>query len=152
MTQIPDLPKQILVQGSIPESFERALLGVIVVDHGSKRDESNIYVQEMARLFQHHADVEIVEPAHMELASPDINAAYQACVARGAQYIVVHPYFLAPGRHWHKDIPELAREAARQHPETSCVVTPPLGIHKSIIDVMATRIMDALPSTDNQNE
>ena len=152
MTQIPDLPKQILVQGSIPESFERTLLGVIVVDHGSKRDESNIYVQEMARLFQHHADVEIVEPAHMELASPDINAAYQACVARGAQYIVVHPYFLAPGRHWHKDIPELAREAARQHPETSCVVTPPLGIHKSIIDVMATRITDALPSTDNHNE
>jgi len=152
MTQIPDLPKQILVQGSIPESFERALLGVIVVDHGSKRDESNIYVQEMARLFQHHADVEIVEPAHMELASPDINAAYQACVARGAQYIVVHPYFLAPGRHWHKDIPELAREAARQHPETSCVVTPPLGIHKSIIDVMATRITDALPPTDNHNE
>ena len=152
MTQIPDLPKQILVQGSIPESFERALLGVIVVDHGSKREESNIYVQEMARLFQHHADVEIVEPAHMELASPDINAAYQACVARGAQYIVVHPYFLAPGRHWHKDIPELARQAARQHPETSCVVTPPLGIHKSIIDVMATRIRDALPSADNENE
>ena len=152
MTQIPDLPKQILVQGSIPESFERTLLGVIVVDHGSKREESNIYVQEMARLFLHHADVEIVEPAHMELASPDINAAYQACVARGAQYIVVHPYFLAPGRHWHKDIPELARQAARQHPETSCVVTPPLGIHKSIIDVMATRIRDALPSVDNENE
>ena len=152
MTQIPNLPKQILVQGSIPEAFDRSLLGVIIVDHGSRRDESNIYVKEMARLFQHYADIKIVEPAHMELASPDIDAAYRACVAQGAQYIVVHPYFLAPGRHWHKDIPELARAAACKHPETSCVVTPPLGIHKSIVDVMATRIMDALPSTDNQNE
>tara|TARA_B100000945_G_scaffold320164_1_gene329396 strand:- start:2540 stop:2980 length:441 start_codon:yes stop_codon:yes gene_type:complete len=146
MTEIPNLPNQIPVQGSIPESYDRNLLGVIIVDHGSKRSEGNIYVNEMARLLQRHTDMEIVEPAHMELAAPDIDAAYQSCVTRGAKYIVVHPYFLAPGRHWHQDIPELVRLAAQKHPETSCLVTPPLGIHRSMVDIIATRIMDALPS------
>ena len=58
MTQIPNLPKQILVQGSIPEAFDRSLLGVIIVDHGSRRDESNIYVKETAHV-QNRFDEEL---------------------------------------------------------------------------------------------
>jgi len=152
MTEIPELPTRITVQGTIPETYDPDLLGVIIVDHGSKRTESNIYVSAMARLFQEKTEIKIVEAAHMELASPDIDAAYQACVVRGAKYIVVHPYFLAPGRHWHEDIPELARMAAQKHPDTCCVVTPPLGIHPSMVDVMASRITSALTPKDDQNE
>ena len=103
---LPELPNQIPVQGAIPAAIEKQLLGIIILDHGSKRDESNVYVQEVARLFQEQTDFHIVEPAHMELASPDIDTAYHACVQRGAKYIVVHPYFLAPGRHWHEHIPD----------------------------------------------
>lgn len=152
MSDIPNLPNQIPIQGSIPESYDRNLLGVIIVDHGSRRAESNVYVNEMARLFRQRADMTIVEPAHMELATPDIDEAYQACVAQGAKYIVVHPYFLAPGRHWHEDIPELVRVAAQKHPETSCLVTPPLGIHESMADIITSRIMAALTSAHNHNE
>ena len=152
MTEIPELPSRISVQGTIPASYDPDLLAVIIVDHGSRRTESNIYVSAIARLFKENTDVKIVEAAHMELAPPDIDAAYQTCVARGAKYIVVHPYFLAPGRHWHEDIPELARMAAQKHPNTCCVVTPPLGIHPSMVDVMASRIMNALTSKDDRNE
>jgi sirohydrochlorin ferrochelatase len=144
---LPELPNQIPVQGAIPAAIEKQLLGIIILDHGSKRDESNVYVQEIARLFQEQTDFHIVEPAHMELASPDIDTAYHACVQRGAKYIVVHPYFLAPGRHWHEHIPELARMAAQKHPQTACVVTPPLGIHDAMVDIMATRIENALSPT-----
>ncbi|MBH55621.1 MAG: hypothetical protein CMJ82_00350 [Planctomycetaceae bacterium] len=152
MTEISALPARIIVQGTIPDSYDPDLLGVIIVDHGSRRTESNAYVSAITRLFQEKTEVQIVEPAHMELATPDIDTAYQTCVARGAKYIVVHPYFLAPGRHWHEDIPELARMAAQKHPDTCCVITPPLGIHPSMIDVMESRIMNALPSKDHRNE
>ncbi len=150
MPESPPLPGSITIQGSIPVAFDPTLLGVIIVDHGSKREDSNVYVHEIARLFQQISETAIVEPAHMELASPDIDAAYQACVAQGAHYIVVHPYFLAPGRHWHEDIPELARMAAQKHPDTCCVVTAPLGIHRSMVDVMTSRIQDALPSNEQE--
>ena len=35
----------------------------------------------------------------MELAEPSIEQAFDKCVAQGATFVVVHPYFLAPGRH-----------------------------------------------------
>ena len=148
--QIPsilNLPDQIQVQGIIPEDYNLDQLGIVIVDHGSRRDESNQYVKQIAQMFRQQTDFKIVEAAHMELAAPDIDTAYKSCVAQGARYIVVHPYFLAPGRHWQEDIPELARMASEKHPNTACVVTPPLGIHEAMIQIMSTRVQNALPST-----
>ena len=75
-------------------------------------------LEELASLFaKRFAQMyEIVEPAHMELAEPSIATAYDRCVKRGAQRIVVCPFFLGPGKHWTQDIPRLTAEAAHAHP------------------------------------
>ena len=54
--------------------------GIVIVDHGSRRDESNAMLEEVARLFgeRFRERFEIVEPAHMELAEPSIAAACPA--------------------------------------------------------------------------
>ena len=44
---------------------------------------------------------------HLEIVEPDIPAGIAACVAAGATEVVVHPYFLGPGRHTTSDIPEI---------------------------------------------
>src|SRR5262245_43831329 len=94
--------------------------GIIIVDHGSRREESHLMLEELAGLFpKRFADTYgIVEPAHMELAEPSIATAYARCVARGAQRVVVCPFFLGPGKHWTQDIPRLTAEAAQQFPQT----------------------------------
>ena len=78
------------------------LTGIILVDHGSRRGESNQLLEEVAAAFARRfaERYPIVEPAHMELAEPTIAAAYARCVERGAERIVVVPYFLGPGKHW----------------------------------------------------
>jgi sirohydrochlorin ferrochelatase len=58
--------------------------------------------------------------------------------------VVVVPYLLAPGKHWHEDIPRLSAEAARQHPGVAHIVAPPLGLHPLILDVVDQRIAEAL--------
>src|SRR5271168_3657081 len=99
---------------------QRTQEGIIIVDHGSRRDESNKMLEEVARLFgeRFKQKYDIVEPAHMELAEPSIAQAYAACVKRGATRIVVCPFFLGPGKHWTSDIPRLTAEAAMDHPGT----------------------------------
>jgi sirohydrochlorin ferrochelatase len=116
-------------------------LGIIIVDHGSRRDESNAMLERVALLFaerfgQHYS---IVEPAHMELAEPSIATAYARCVARGAQRVVVCPFFLGPGKHWTQDIPRLTSEAAAQFPATTYHVAPTLGIDDLILDLLDKR-------------
>lgn len=82
----------------------------------------------------------IVEPAHMELAEPSIATAFGRCVERGAEHVVVCPYFLLPGKHWTEDIPALTEAAAADHPGVSYQVTAPIGLHPLMHGVIQSRI------------
>ena len=114
--------------------------GVIIVDHGSKRSQSNEMLLQVVQLFQTHGHYKIVEAAHMELAEPSIATAFDRCVTQGARLVVINPYFLLPGRHWSQDIPTLAAAAAQRHPGVNYLVTAPLGLHPMMVQVMQSRI------------
>ncbi|MEM8874890.1 MAG: CbiX/SirB N-terminal domain-containing protein [Planctomycetota bacterium] len=125
--------------------------GVILVDHGSRRAQSNEMLEEVARLFgsRFADDYGIVEPAHMELAMPDIEAAYARCVERGANKIVVLPYFLGHGKHFTKDIPSLTNQASAKFPGTRYQIAEPLGIDDLILELLKKRIeADDQPTID----
>ena len=128
----------------------RDRIGVIVVDHGSRRAASNQMLLEIVAMFEQHGEYAIVEPAHMELAEPSIGTAFARCVARGAQLIVVHPYFLLPGRHWDRDIPALTAQAADAFPHIPYLVTEPLGRHRLMAEIMAERVADCLEQAENE--
>ena len=119
-------------------------LGVILVDHGSRRDESNELLLDVVRDFAAATGLAIVEPAHMELAEPSIATAFGRCVERGAKTVVVFPYFLLPGRHWHDDIPRLSAAAAQSHPGVRFLVTAPFGLHPLMSEVIGQRIAHCL--------
>lgn len=115
---------------------------IVIVDHGSRRAESNQMLEEIARLFAKRfgEKYEIVEPAHMELAEPSIATAYAACVKRRAERIVVCPFFLGPGKHWTEDIPRLTAQAAAKFPQTRYHVTQTLGIDDLILELLDKRV------------
>lgn len=119
-------------------------VGVIIVDHGSRRQESNDLLNAFVALYKAQTSRDIVEPAHMEIAEPTIADAFDACVGSGARVVVVSPYFLSPGRHWHRDIPDLAAAAAAKHPGVPYLVTAPIGIHKLVAQVVEERIQHCL--------
>ncbi|KAL8266389.1 hypothetical protein R6Q59_003733 [Mikania micrantha] len=118
--------------------------GLIIVDHGSRRKESNLMLNEFVAMFAEKTGYPIVEPAHMELAEPSIRDAFRLCVQQGANRVIVSPFFLFPGRHWHQDIPSLTAEAAKDYPGVSYMITAPLGLHPLLMDVVDDRIKHCL--------
>ncbi|KAK3156671.1 hypothetical protein QOZ80_2AG0110320 [Eleusine coracana subsp. coracana] len=114
--------------------------GVIIVDHGSRRQESNLMLNDFVAMFRARTGYRIVEPAHMELAAPTIKDAFGKCVQQGASRVIVSPYFLSPGRHWKQDIPALTAEASKEHSNIPYIVTAPLGLHELMVDIMNDRI------------
>jgi sirohydrochlorin ferrochelatase len=114
---------------------------LILVDHGSVVQEANDMLVEIANMVRQNSrcQFDIVRYAHMELAEPTISQAFDSCVADGAEEIVVHPYFLAPGRHSTKDIPMMVGEAAKKHGRITYHVTEPLGLDAKIIEVILER-------------
>ncbi|CAN8302987.1 unnamed protein product [Cochlearia groenlandica] len=118
--------------------------GIIIVDHGSRRRESNLMLNEFVKMFKEETGYVIVEPAHMELAEPSIKDAFSLCVQQGAKRVVVSPFFLFPGRHWHQDIPSLTADAAKEFSGISYLITAPLGLHNLLMDVVNDRIQHCL--------
>ena len=113
---------------------------LIIVDHGSKLNEANQMLAQIAELIKkRNSEFDIISHCHMELAEPTIGQAFDDCVSKGATYIVVHPYFLVPGRHSTQDIPSMVKDAAMKHPGVSYDVAEPLGIHDNIIEVILER-------------
>lgn len=114
---------------------------LILVDHGSKIEEANRLLEDIVVNLREHPECkfDIVECSHMELASPTIDDAFSKCVILGATEIVVHPYFLVPGRHSKKDIPRMVEKTASKYPDIKYKVSEPLGIHSKIIEVVLER-------------
>lgn len=130
----------------------RAAMGVILVDHGSRREESNALLEQMVELYRRVSPFPTVLPAHMELAEPTLGQAFDACVVRGCRLVVIHPYFLLPGRHWAEDIPRLAAEAAARHAGIGYLVTAPLGIHAFMAEVIQVRVEQCLAHASGQTD
>jgi len=128
----------------VSPTIPHAEVGVVVVDHGSRQADSNRMLLRIVEMFRERGPFTIVEPAHMELAEPTLAAAFARCVERGAKRVVVHPYFLLPGRHWREDIPALAAAAASQHPGIDYLVTAPLATHPLLAEVIAQRVEQCL--------
>jgi sirohydrochlorin ferrochelatase len=128
--------------------------GLIIVDHGSRRDESNELLEAVVKAYRQHSGFRVVEAAHMELAEPSMATAFARCVAQGAQLMVVFPYFLGPGRHWSADIPRLAAEAASPYLGRGVryVVTAPFGLHPLMFEVMEQRVKHCLQRVQGQAE
>lgn len=113
---------------------------ILIIDHGSKRDEANEMLDCMANLVQTMAGREVVVRfAHMELAEPSVADGFDACVAAGATEVVAFPYMLSPGKHSVNDIPRLVAAAAARHPGVRYEVTPAFGVHEKLAEVILQR-------------
>jgi len=113
---------------------------ILIIDHGSRRDEANDMLACVANLLTHMVgDSVIVRHAHMELAEPSIAHGFDACIAEGATSVVAFPDMLSPGRHATNDIPELVAQAAARHPGVEWNLTPAFGVHEKLAEIVLLR-------------
>ena len=120
--------------------------GVLVVGHGSRRREANDDVRDAAQAIGICGGFALVEPAFLEIEHPNIGEGFARLVERGANEIVVHPYFLSPGRHTRGDIPVEVQAAAAEHPGIRYRISEPLSGHPLVISASVERIRESVSS------
>jgi sirohydrochlorin ferrochelatase len=125
---------------AVSPSSSGDMKAILLVDHGSRKQEANDMLISMADLVQAMAGPDvIVRPAHMELSEPSIAAGFASCVEAGATEVVVFPYMLSPGRHSTSDIPRMVAEVAQSHPGVTFSVTPAFGIDERLGEIVLGR-------------
>lgn len=131
------------------------ILGILLMDHGSRNEASNQRLHELARLYEksvvpatatHPGTTRIVvKAAHMEIATPSVQDGIQALLLEGVDEIVCHPYFLSPGRHVVEDIPRIVAAAIETlSVEIPVRTTDPVG---SVTDIMIGAIHSLVEET-----
>ena len=80
------------------------------------------------------ADVSV---AFLERASPALDEAVEAAIARGARGVRIVPMFLGLGGHLRHDMPKLVDAVRARHPAVSIAVMPSLGEAEDVLDAMA---------------
>lgn len=96
------------------KNSKKQQVGILLIDHGSKRATSNARLDTLCEMYQKSPSTPshyTIKAAHMEIAEPSIKQQIEAFYQEGITKIVCHPYFLSPGRHVLEDIPELIEEA-----------------------------------------
>lgn len=112
---------------------------ILLMGHGSRVAEANRALYDIAEMVARQGAFAIVEVAFREQHPPNIQAGIDACVARGAQRILLYPYFLYAGAHVLEDLPDEMAAAATRHPGLEMVLGTPLGVHPKLAEIVCER-------------
>ncbi len=115
---------------------------VILLAHGSRVPEAGEGMERLAGRLR-EASNGIVETCYMSRLGPHFSEVFDRCVARGAQNIILIPYFLHSGLHLVLDIPEMMQEKARQYPGVRVVLGKNLGYDECLVDLVRRRIEES---------
>jgi sirohydrochlorin ferrochelatase len=115
------------------------MTGYVVFAHGSSVESANEAVRAVTAQLRERGGYPAVETAFLEGGRPDLGGAVEALTSRGAQSVVIIPYFLTLGLHLQRDLPRLIKEIEGAHPGLSIAVTPPLDGHPAMVDALLDR-------------
>lgn len=117
---------------------------LLIMAHGSRIPEANDAVNQIAARVQRMTQFEIVEVSFREQHLPNIQQGIDACVAKGAQRILLVPYFLYMGAHVLEDLPEELEEAQKRYPGVEMVMGRHLGVHDKLAELVVERVAESL--------
>ena len=130
---------------------ENESTGIILFGHGSRVEDANQGVRDLARQVQDAGPYHHVRAAFLELAQPDLNAAIAEAAAAGLQRLIVIPYFLTEGTHLRRDLPNLIAPLKHKFPGVAIDVAQSLEGHPLMASIILRRVQEVLGNlTDRQ--
>jgi len=124
--------------------------GIVLIAHGSRRPEENDELFRLAEAVRARRPGADVAAAFLELAEPTIPHAVAECVSRGAQRVLLFPYFLSPGMHVTRDLESHRTQLAAEHPHVEFRLAPPLGAHPEIVRIVLDLLSDDSAARPNE--
>lgn len=116
--------------------------GVILFAHGSRIEEANAGVRELARQVGNAGGLAYVRAAFLEMAEPRLSAAIEQAVREGMRQLIIIPYFLTMGVHLRVDLPALISEEQTRYTGLEIHVGEPLEGHPLMPSLILGRIHD----------
>ncbi len=115
---------------------------LLIVAHGSRQKDANRFLETLSTEIAAEAgdSFSMVQCAFLQYNGPFVADGIADLVAKGANHIVVFPFFLAAGSHVISDLPNLVRKAKEKYPQVTFETASFLGEIKGLKNL----ILDAV--------
>jgi sirohydrochlorin ferrochelatase len=124
--------------------------GIILFAHGSRVEEANQSVHQLAQKVEEVGPYAYVRAAFLELGHPDLPKAIREAADAGLRRVIVVPYFLTMGIHLRRDLPKLVQAAKQNHPDFELEVGHSLEGHPLMPALILSRVQEALDGSKAQ--
>jgi len=122
------------------------MTSLLIVAHGSRRNQANRTIQQLGKRVVYHLRMNLddVQVGFLEFSQPSVQSCIDACFNNGSHQLWVLPYFLAQGNHVSKDIPNEIAAAKRKWPNKQLHLLPHIGEMEDMSNLIAKHCLEAL--------
>ncbi len=101
---------------------------IVIIAHGSPKKEANnlTHIANKLALIL-GKNTEDVKIAYLKYGKPLAQEAILDYIKKGAQKIIIHPFFLSTGSHVSFDIPKMIEDFQKQYPKVQIICSKPIG-------------------------
>ena len=116
---------------------------VILLGHGSIREEANKEVRAMWDMMQAELPELEISGCFVEVAEPTMEQEIDRLAAEGFHRIVIVPMFLTRGQHLSNGIPRILEAMRQKYTQIQIDLTRHLGIDPLLAEIIKNRLREA---------
>lgn len=116
--------------------------GLLLIDRGSREKEVKDELDYICKKVQQKGNYAFVNYCFLEVVPPFIEEGLANCLKTKVDSLTIVPYFLYPGKKVKIAVTEAAKIQAKT--DTKFVVTKPMSMHKTMVDIVNSKIESAL--------
>lgn len=116
---------------------------VILFSHGSLLCGAGEALDAHAARLRSRGEYDFVEVGYLNYSAPPFRDAVQSVVDRGADELIVLPYFLVPGYFVRHSLPEAVDRERARHPGVTFRIAEPLGHDARLADTLLDAALGA---------
>lgn len=116
---------------------------VILLGHGSIREEANEEVRNMWRMLAEQLPEMDIRGSFVEVAEPTLEQTIGQLAAEHVERIVIVPMFLTRGNHLSNGIPRILEAMRQQYSHMQIDLTRHLGVDPLLAEIIKNRLREA---------
>ena len=116
--------------------------GLLLIDRGSREQEAKDELEYICKKVQQKGNYAFVNYCFLEVIPPFIEEGITNCLKTKVDELTIVPYFLYPGKKVKLAVTEAAKLQAKT--KVKFVVTKPMSMHKTMVDIVNSKIESAL--------